>query len=500
MRHLLGAQYDPARVDAFLAHAPAMVQFHLAHTALRFIDGNAIPDFHGHAPGARSGGRSVCAAPFDGRRLGPHLATLRAPRDLLSFLGMGIGGGADLRHFLRASRAADSFAYVARRIARHAFDVVRHGRGTVLMGGNALAAALLQSALDRGVKLFASHGATRLLVEGGRVAGAEIATPSGVRSIRARRGVVLAAGGFPQDTERRRALFGHAPSGREHWSAAPEENNGDGLRLGEAVGARIAVGAEAGAWAPVSLVPRRDGSVGVFPHLVERGKPGLIAVARDGRRFVDEAGDYHSFMRGLLAHCAQRLPGEPVQAWLVVDHRFQRRFGLGHAKPRPFPLGPWLRSGYLKRGRTIDELARACGIDASALAQTVATFNVHAAEGRDPQFDRGGKPYDRMQGDAEHDGPNPCVAPLVRAPFYAVRILPGSLGTFAGIATNQHAQALDAEGRTIDGLYAAGNDMASVMGGHYPSGGITLGPALTFGYLLAHHAAGLPAPTQDPPQ
>ena len=493
LQHLLGAHFDAARIDAFLAHAPAAVQFHLDHTALRFIDGNAVPDFHGNAPGARAGGRAVCAAPFDGRRLGAHLASLRAPHDLLSFLGMGIGGGADLRHFLRASRAPDSFFYVAKRIVRHAFDVLRHGRGSVLMGGNALAAALLKSALDRGVKLFASHGAMRLLVEGGRVVGAEIQTPNGARTIRARRGVVLAAGGFAHDAARQQSL--HA----EHASAAPPENTGDGLRLAEAASARIDVGAQAVAWAPVSLVPCRDGSAGVFPHLVERGKPGLIAVARDGQRFVNESGDYFSFMRALFAHCARQLPNEPVQAWLLADRRFQRRFGLGHSKPRPLPLGPSLRSGYLKRGDSIEELGRECGIDAGALLRTVTAYNVHAAAGHDPQFNRGATPYERIQGDAEHRGPNPCIAPIVQAPFYAVRVVPGSLGTFAGIATNEHAQALDAQGRAIDGLYACGNDMASAMGGHYPSGGITLGPALTFGYLLAHHAAGIAAPTTRRP-
>ena len=491
LRHLLGEQFDAARIEAFLAHAPAAVRFHLDNTALRFIDGNSVPDFHAAAPGARAGGRSVCAAPFDGRRLGARLASLRAPCNLLSFLGMSIGGGADLRHFLRASRAPDSFLYVAKRIARHAYDGLRHGRGTTLMGGNALAAALLKSALDRGVKLFASHGAMRLLLEGGRVVGAEIQTPNGARTIRAQRGVVLAAGGFAHDAERQRRLRA------EHASAAPLENTGDGLRLAEAAGARIDVSAQAIAWAPVSLVPRKGGSAGAFPHLVERGKPGLIAVARDGQRFVNEAGDYFSFMRALFAHNARQLPNEPVQAWLLADHRFQRRFGLGHSKPGPLPLGPSLKSGYLKRGNSLDELARECGIDANALARTVANFNLHAAEGRDPQFQRGGTPYERMQGDAEHRGPNPCVAPIVQAPFYAVRIVPGSLGTFAGIASNEHAQALDAQGRAIDGLYTCGNDMASVMGGHYPSGGITLGPALTFGYLLAHHAAGLPPPATE---
>ena len=491
LRATLGAHYNAARIDAFLAHAPAMLQFHLEHTALRFLDGNAMPDFHGHAAGARNGGRSVCAAPFDGRRLGPALATLRPPLDILSFLGMGIGGGADLRHFLRASRAADSFAYVARRIARHLIDLPLHGRGATLMGGNALAGALLKSALDGGVKLFASHAAQGLVIEGGRVVGAHIATPDGKhRSVLATRGVVLAAGGFPHDAARRKATFTHAPSGHEHWSAAPLANTGDGIRIGEAIGARFDIGAEAGAWAPVSLVPRRNGTHTAFPHLVERGKPGLIAVRRDGRRFVDEAGDYHSFMRELMS---QTPSGERVEAWLVVDHRFQRRFGLGRSLPWPFPLTPWLRSGYLKRGRTLADLGQACGIDAPGLVRTVSDFNAAARDGgRDPEFHRGETPYERVQGDPEHSGPNPCVAPLEHAPFYAVRIVPGSLGTFAGLAGNAHAQVLGERGAPIPGLYAAGNDLASVMGGHYPSGGITLGPALTFGYVLAHHAAGRP--------
>ena len=193
-------------------------------------------------------------------------------------------------------------------------------------------------------------------------------------------------------------------------------------------------------------------------------------------------------MRALFERCENR----NVEAWLICDHRFQRRFGLGHAKPWPLPIGSALRSGYLKRGATIEALAASCGIDASALARTVTEFNRHAHEGRDPEYGRGDTPYDRMQGDAEHSGPNPCVAPIERGPFYAVRIVPGSLGTFAGLAVNPHAQVQDAHGTPIDGLYAAGNDASSVMGGHYPSGGITLGPALVFGHILAHHAAGTP--------
>lgn len=493
LRHLTGAHYDAARLEMFLAHGPQMVDFHMKHTALRFIDGNAIPDFHGNAPGARTGGRSVCAAPFDASVLGEDLRRLRPPRDILSFWGMSIGG--DLRHFLRSGRAFDSFRYVVGRVVRHLGEVIRHGQGTTRMAGNALAAALLKSALDKGVQLFTQHPAVGLLTEGGRVVGARVRTPQGEREIRASRGVVLAAGGFPHDAQRQRELFA-CP---QHYSAAPLGNTGDGLRLGESAGAQVDGNvAQPGAWAPVSLVPRKDGSVAHFPHLIERGKPGLIAVDRRGRRFVDEANGYHGFMRALFERHAAYFPGQPVEAWLVCDHRFQRRFGLGHSKPHPLPIGWHLHTGYLQRAGTLEALARACGIDPQGLAQTVAGYNVHAREGRDPQFHRGEVPYDRMQGDAEHPGPNPCVAPLEQGPFYAVRVVPGSLGTFAGLRGDAQGRALDAQGQPIAGLYAAGNDMASVMGGHYPSGGITLGPAMTFGYILAHHAAGRALPEPQP--
>ena len=291
---ILGESFDAARIDVFLAQAPAMVRFHLEHTALRFIDGNAIPDFHGRAQGARTGGRSVCAAPFDARCLAEDLSRLRPPAESMSFLGMSIGG--DLRHFVRAHRAIDSFAYVARRVASHAAQRMRHGHGLVRMGGNALVAALMASARTQGVRLLSEHAACELLRGQGtdpdrnRIIGARVDTPTGPRTIRARRGVVLAAGGFPHDTQRKRAHFSHAPNGTEHHSAAPSTNTGDGIALGESVGAVFQpAGADAGAWAPVSLIPlRRAGATATvnrqgdafparFAHLVERGKPGLIA-------------------------------------------------------------------------------------------------------------------------------------------------------------------------------------------------------------------------------
>jgi len=309
-----------------------------------------------------------------------------------------------------------------------------------------------------------------------------------VHEVRAARGVVLACGGFPHDVARRARTFAYTPSGREHWSAAPRSNSGDGIRLGESIGAHFDGALEApAAWAPVSIVPAHDGVKDVaFPHLIERAKPGVIAVTRAGKRFVNEASSYHDFIGALLDTTPA---GEEVCAWLVCDHRFQRRYGLGFSKPFPFPVGPYRRSGYLKRGATLAQLAEQCGIEANALAETVATYNRYAKQGFDPQFHKGSTPYNRVQGDAAHQ-PNPCLAPIESGPYYAVKLLPGSLGTFAGLATDAQARVLDGAGRTIDGLYAVGNDSASMMGGCYPSGGITLGPAMTFGYLAGLSLAG----------
>ena len=230
-----------------------------------------------------------------------------------------------------------------------------------LVNGNALAARLAKSAADLGVDIRVGSPAKRLLRENGAVSGAVVATSGGEVTIRARRGVVLACGGFPHDVARKRELFAHAPTGHEHWSAAPQTNTGDGLRLGEQVGGMVDTSLAApGAWAPVSLVPRRDGSVGHFPHLIERAKPGFIAVNARGRRFVNEADSYHDFVHGMIQAAG---PGEEVACWAICDHRFIRRYGLGFAKPAPLPLFPYLRSGYLKRAATLEELALACGID-----------------------------------------------------------------------------------------------------------------------------------------
>ena len=487
LRHELGEKFDEARARTFLEAAPKMVEFFRSQTALQFIAGNAIPDFHGRTPDASLGGRSLCAAPFDGRRLGKHIDQLKPPLPETTLWGMGIASGAELKHFLNATRSFASFLHVTKLVLAHWRDLLIHRRGMRLVNGNALVAGLAASAFEAGVEIRTNSQVKYLLRSEGRVVGAVISSAEGDINIQARCGVVLACGGFPHDVVRKKQLLPHAPTGQEHWSAASRGNTGDGLHLGEAAGGVVADDLkQAAALAPVSLVPQSDGSLAHFPHLIERGKPGLIAVTAAGKRFVNEADSYYDFMSSLIAATPQ---DQPVQAWLVCDHAFIRRYGLGAVKPAPMPLGSMLKNGYLKRGRTLDELARTCGVDAQNLQNTVQTYNQMALQGQDKDFAKGETPYNRMQGDADMGQHNPCMAPIQGGPYYAVRVVPGSLGTFAGLKVNAHAQVLDVDMQPISGLYAGGNDMASIMGGYYPSGGITLGPATTFGYLAAQHAA-----------
>nr|WP_294555742.1 FAD-dependent oxidoreductase [uncultured Rhodopila sp.] len=485
LREVLGNNFDAARVDAFLEAAPRMVAFYEAHTALQFEDGNRIADTYGNAAGAGTGGRSVIAAPYDARELGELVHRLRRPLRETTFMGMTIQAGADLTAFMNVTRSPAAFAHVAGRFGRHLRDLALHRRGMQLRNGLALVARLLRSAADLGVDLRVSAPAVRLLREGGAVLGAVLATPQGEIEVRAARGVVLAAGGFPHDEARRAAMF---PAAGDHRTLAVPSATGDGIRLGESAGGSMDESLAApAAWCPVSLVPFPDGTVGRFPHIIERNKPGIIGVLANGQRFCNEGNGYHDYVAAML----RAVPaGQEVASWLVCTRAFQRRYGLGIARPVPLPPGPFIRSGYLKTGRTIGELALACGIDPAGLERTVAEYNVHARNGEDPAFGRGGTPYNRQSGDPAVT-PNPCVAPLKHGPFFAVKVIPGSFGTFAGLKTDANARVLDAAGAPIPGLNAAGTDMASVMGGHYPAGGINLGPAMTFGHIAGRHAAGL---------
>lgn len=477
----LGDGFRPHLIDAYLDTAPEMVDFLERETAVRFTLGAAFADYHSDRPGALAGGRSLRALPFDARLLGPLAQQLSPPFEENTFHGMMIDFGAELKHFYGASRSLKSAAYVLHRLAEYGWQRLRYGAGMRRTTGNALAAMLLTSAAQAGVRMRTHTALTSLIVEDGRVVGAKLSAPDLQEEVRPRLATVLACGGFSHDTERQRLLYPHVAKGSSHLSLAASGSTGDGLALGASAGGTVLSQLpNAAAWAPVSSVPLPGGRTGRFPHFFDRAKPGVIAVDPSGRRFVNEASSYHDFVQGMFRACDGQAQ---VFAYVIGDRAALRKYGLGFAKPFPVPVGPYLRSGYLTAAPDARSLASRIGVPAQTLEQTVQTFNSHAVHGEDPEFGKGSTAYNRYLGDPEIS-PNPCVRPL-RETLYAVKVVPGDIGTFVGLETDASARVLDTRGVPVAGLYAIGNDMASVMAGQYPGAGITLGPAMTFGYIAA---------------
>lgn len=476
--------------DEFIARAPEAIDYFQRHTAVKLRAVPVYPDYFPDSPGATSGGRVLEPLPFDARALGANFKLLRAPLPEFTLFGGMMVARSDIVHFRKALTSWRSALRVAGLVARYCLQRVRHHRGVDLVLGNALAGRLLQSLIDRNVAILTSISVSGLIWSIDRVGGVRIAGHGGERQLHAKLGVVLATGGFSHNPSMRAALFPPAAGG---LSATAPVGTGDGLTLGTAVGGQLAPdNAHSAYWAPVSRYNRRNGSVGVYPHTVtDRAKPGVIAVDQTGRRFANEALPYHEFVKAMLNRHNQ---GQPLRSYLICDRTFLWKYGLGAVKPMTWPLTHAKRSGYLTEARSITQLASKLSLDAATLNRTVAGYNADAAQGNDTAFGRGSNVYQRYLGDADHL-PNPCVRPLDRPPFYAVEIFPGDLGTAVGLQTDTVARVLNVEGTPIPGLYACGNDMNSIMGGNYPGPGITLGPALVFGYLAALDMA---SSTQNP--
>lgn len=483
MRAVVGDAAPLHLQKAFLDAAPAMVDWFDRHTAVQLAGRTYSPDYYPDRDGAAMGGRSLDPLMFDGRLLGQRFRELRDPLPEFMVLGGMMVTMTDAKHLLAATRSFTSWREGMKLLARYASDRLRgYHRGTRLVLGNALAARLFKSLLDRQVPYWLNTALQEVVSENGRIQGAVVLREGRAVSVQARRGVVLATGGFPWNAAMRAQ---HYPQPTGPWSMAPQGNSGDGITAAQAAGAALGQGHDYPAfWTPVSILKRPDGSELRYPHLVwDRAKPGLMAVNSAGERFVNESTSYHEFVNGMYASHGQT-PTFP--AYLVCDSEFMERWGLGLALPGGRPREHLVRAGYLCRGTSLQDLASQLGLPAQALQQSAERFNRWAELGRDEEFGKGSTAYNRYLGDADHQ-PNPCLGPLRTAPFYAVKVYAGDIGTALGIACNEHAQALDAAGQPIGGLYMAGNDMHSVMGGQYPAPGITLGPALTFGWLAGKH-------------
>lgn len=488
LRAETGNFYNEAAIEAFLEAGPRMLDFFEHETEVKFVP-TLYPDYHPNQTGGVDIGRSVLAKPYDASQLGSEFTRLKKPLETITFVGMMFNSSnADLKHFFQVTKSATSFAYVAKRLAAHMLDLARYRRASQVTSGNALVARLARTVFNLGIPLLTSAPAQRLIIDDGRILGAHVATPDADIEIRATRGTVLACGGFPHDLKRLATAYPHIKRGAEHLSPTPIGNTGDGIRLAEEAGGNCDIRYPApAAWMPVSRVPFGGGRFGVFPHLLDRYKPGIIAVDPRGKRFCNEADSYHDVGAAMIRAC-EGLP--ETAAWLLCDHPTIRKYGLGYAKPAPVPLWSLIRNGYLVRGNTLAELAGRIGVDAGVLETTIATYNRPAEHGEDPEFGRGTTAFNRYLADPDNK-PNPCVAHIRQGPFYAVKLVMGDLGTFDGLMTDPVGRVLRSDGLPIEGLYAVGNDRASIMGGNYPGAGITLGPIMTFGWLTGRHLAGL---------
>jgi len=478
--------FEPERARAFLEAAPRMLAFVEQAGGPRFTLASGSMDYHPDWPGASRGARSLIPGVFDARRLGKHFRTLRWPlQSTLVFGGMTIASG-ELAIMRRAHRSPAAAWHAAGVLARHLRDrAAGHSRGTRIANGNGLVAALAAAGWARGVRLLTETRLAALRFDGQRVRGVCASTPQGALEIATRRGVILAGGGFSGSSAMRGRFFPAGAQGSAHVRIVPDSVEGDALSLAEALGARVVAGPSVASWAPASRVPVAGGSEG-FPHFMERQKPGFIAVNGRARRFVNEATSYSLFVQAMLTDARGEEPG----CWLISDRAALRRHGMGAVPPFPLGIAPFLRSGYLVEAASLPGLAARIGLEPGALAATVDAFNHHARAGRDPEFGRGSSAIDRAYGDPTHPV-HPNLGPLEKPPFYAVRIGTGDIGSLAGLASDAQARVLRADGDPIMGLCVAGNDAASLFGGTYPAGGITLGPAMTFGWIAAHTLASL---------
>ena len=468
----------------FLAEAPGAIDYLDRNSHVHLVPLEFYPDYYPDKPGATLGGRVMEPLALDARELGEGFKMLRPPLPEFTLFGGMMVARPDIVHFRGMFRSPASALRVARLVLSYVIDRTKFHRGANLVLGNALAGRLLKSLLVLKVPIRRNTVTNRLVEEDGRIVGVEIDTPSGTTVIGARRGVVLAAGGFSHDPNLRGRLL---PGEAGMHSAAAEGNTGDGVNLALAVGGGVPDDNASNAfWAPMSHFTRADGSAGVYPHTVtDRGKPGMLAVNQDGRRFTNESNSYHEFVQAMF-RSHNNSPSIPCH--LICDSRSLWQYGLGAVKPMNIRLAPFLRSGYLIKARTLAELAQKIGVDPGHLAETVATYNADAVRGEDTAFGRGGNAYHKYVGDPANQ-PNPCMRPAETPPYYAITLYPGDLGTAAGAKTNGDAQVLNRDGAPIAGLYACGNDMNSAMAGNYPGPGITLGPALVFGYLAGRHLA-----------
>lgn len=480
-------EVEPERLSAYLDNAPEMIDYLEKHTQVRYAVATEYPDYYPHLPGFLPGGRTLDPELFDSSRLGSYLSDLRQASPATLLMGK-IAWTARDAH-VAISRKFGWQLMILKLMLRYKFDSkwrkknkTKRDRRVGL--GNSLVASLRASMAERNIPLQLNTSFVDFVIEDGRVAGIKVEQDGMVSTIWAKYGVIAGSGGFEQNqTLRERYL--PAPSNL-NWSATPpEQNTGQVLTAGQSIGAATALLDKAW-WAPTIRVPAEDKARGLF---AERAFPGAIVVNSAGKRFTNEAGPYLEFGEAMYEDNNQG-QHQTIPAWAIFDATFRYKYAMGPLMPgqiMPDKRTPadWLNSVYWKAD-TLEGLAEQICVDPMGLKETVDKVNHFAQTGQDKDFERGGNVFDRYYGDSNVK-PNPCIAGVLKPPFYAMQIQAGDIGTKGGLLTNASAQVLGQDGQPISGLYAIGNCSAAVMGKSYPGAGSTLGPAMTFGFIAANH-------------
>lgn len=469
-RITLGREPDPELVEVYLDRAPEAVAYLEAHTPLRLIASSVFSDYYADLDGGRHGARSLEPLPFPAGTLAGWASAVRQSPFMSPFTGEELFGSSTVTESSPVSGSVpDQDAMV---------DLAeRRRRDDIRVRGSSLVASLLAGLLDRGIEPAMCTGARRLITEERSVTGVECSGPGGSYSISARRGVVLACGGFEWDDEMVRAYIGH-----DIEPLSPPYNQGDGHKMALSAGAKL--GNMSSYWGQPAMIDpslEYEGRL-LLQFATGRGLPGSIIVNRDGRRFVNEGISYQDFVVAFeqFDPVLMRFPNRPP-VWMIFDHRMKSTYPVLSIMPGA-PAPEWVVTS-----PTIGGLAAKLELPSGSLEATVTRFNAGAAKCEDPDFGRGTVWFEGFMS----GGPTPegCIGPLTEPPFYAIPVHHGTIGTNGGVRIDGHGRAMNHDGDPIPGLYAAGNVSACVFGPGYPAGGATIGPALTFGFLAGRHAA-----------
>jgi len=482
MQALTGDDVPTGNVEAFVRHGKRMLRWITQTSRVEYMAMQHYADYYQQLPGARPGGRSIDPLPFDARELGDDFKLMQESHRQTRVLGL--MGYTNIEGAVLLSKAPGWFKLVVRLTLQYLSDFrwrLTSLRSRRLVMGNALIGRLRKSLQALDVPIWLQCPAQEIIKDDARVLGIKVLRNGQPFYIRARRAVILASGGF-EHSQTLRDRYLPTPS-KTQWSAASPYNTGDMLVAGQAIGAATALLDEAW-WGPSMTIAGEDRARALF---TERSMPGAILVNKAGKRFVNESVAYTTAVQAMYD------PGN-LPTYLLFDSRYKREYPFGPLLPGGMHLN-WLQPAHiknnlLKRADSIPALADAIGVPPQALNETVQQFNEFATVGKDRHFQRGENAYDLLYGDVRIQ-PNPCLAPLREAPFYAIEIYPGDIGTKGGLATDINARVVDRQGAPIVGLYAIGNCSASVTGRYYPGAGATLGPAMTFGFLAAEHACGV---------